>query len=90
MKKYLRERKKVCTFASAIENDTVAKQEKFFERFYINKQNVVQASHYKYDVMKKDKPSIRIIKIRYPEQRQCASLWMYKIFYNEEFDPGSG
>ena len=40
--------------------------------------------------MKKDKPSIRIIKIRYPEQRQYASLWMYKIFYNEEFDPGSG
>ena len=32
-----------------------------------------------------------MIKIRYPEQRQNDILNGYiKIFYNEEFDPGSG
>ena len=42
---------------SLLKSEAIRKE--FFERFYINKQNVVQASHYIYGVMKsKNKPSI--------------------------------
>ena len=57
---------------------------KFFERFYINKQNVVQASHIK---LMSDEQK----RTRYPETETKRYLNRYnKIFYNEEFDPGSG
>ena len=42
---------------SLLKSEAIRKE--FFERFYINKQNVVQASHYNNVMKSKNKPSIK-------------------------------